>query len=187
MNIFSLRSVFAGLSLGGLFVFLFGTYPLGVWYGMKLLRKTASSYSSGDVMTVFFSVNQGAMPLGSLAPIFKAFAEAKAALGRIIPLMNRKPKINIEDDSGEKKGELLGRVEFKKVCFTYPSRDEALVLNNIDLVINQGEKVALVGESGCGKTTCTYLIERLNKFFLIFIQIFYLINKGFMILIKEKF
>ena len=51
-------------------------------------------------------------------------------------------------------------VKFENVKFAYPSRPNVNVLNGLNLTINQGETVALVGHSGCGKSTCIKLLER---------------------------
>ena len=53
----------------------------------------------------------------------------------------------------------LGMISFKKVSFKYPTRDK-LVLNQLDLKIPAGAKVALVGGSGCGKSTITNILLR---------------------------
>jgi ABC-type bacteriocin/lantibiotic exporter with double-glycine peptidase domain len=51
-------------------------------------------------------------------------------------------------------GEFRGAVEFKKVKFSYPQR-EAAILGGLDLVVNPGETVALIGQSGSGRGRCT--------------------------------
>ena len=53
-----------------------------------------------------------------------------------------------------------GKVEFQSVVFSYPTRSSVQVLSDLSLTINPGELVALVGSSGCGKTTSVHLIER---------------------------
>ena len=53
-----------------------------------------------------------------------------------------------------------GKVEFKDVWFRYPSRKEDFVLRGLNLCINPKETVALVGESGCGKSTFVNLVMR---------------------------
>ena len=52
-----------------------------------------------------------------------------------------------------------GRIEFKDVWFKYPTRDE-WILRGVSFVIEAGTSVALVGQSGCGKSTCIQLLER---------------------------
>jgi ATP-binding cassette, subfamily B (MDR/TAP), member 1 len=57
-------------------------------------------------------------------------------------------------------GNFNGEITFENVEFTYPARPESKILNRINLRIPPGLKVALVGESGCGKSTVLQLIER---------------------------
>lgn len=54
----------------------------------------------------------------------------------------------------------MGNVEFKDVYFNYPSRPDAPILQGLSLTIGQGQTVALVGESGCGKSTTIGLLEK---------------------------
>lgn len=78
-------------------------------------------------------------------------------------LFDRVPKIN---NWGEEKGELIneedfnGVIELKKIEFTYPSRQNQQILKKINLTINKGQRIALVGSSGCGKSTITQILER---------------------------
>lgn len=59
---------------------------------------------------------------------------------------------------------LKGKIEFKDIQFIYPSDvKQRVILDNMNIVFNPGEKVALVGESGCGKSTAVNLIERLYE------------------------
>jgi len=53
-----------------------------------------------------------------------------------------------------------GRVTFDSVKFTYPTRRDILVLKKLSLAILPGRTLALVGQSGCGKSTCIHLLER---------------------------
>lgn len=61
----------------------------------------------------------------------------------------------------------MGNIEFSGVHFTYESRANVPVLQGLDMSIKAGQKVALVGQSGCGKSTTISLVER-----------FYDISKG---------
>ena len=51
-------------------------------------------------------------------------------------------------------------IEFNDVSFAYPSRPEIQLLNSLNIKINAGKTIALVGSSGCGKSTCIQLIQR---------------------------
>lgn len=55
---------------------------------------------------------------------------------------------------------IKGKIEFRDVWFRYPTRKEEFVLRGMNLIINPGESVALVGESGCGKSTFVNLMMR---------------------------
>lgn len=56
--------------------------------------------------------------------------------------------------------ELTGNVEFEDVHFCYPARPDVKILKGLTFSIKAGETVALVGESGCGKSTVISLLER---------------------------
>ena len=80
---------------------------------------------------------------------------------RLFSTMDRKPQIADPKSALErKKRENESNVEFKKLHFRYPTRPEALVLNNFDLEVFSGKTVALVGPSGCGKSTSVQLLQR---------------------------
>ena len=55
-------------------------------------------------------------------------------------------------------------IKFKNVCFTYPARPDVQVLNNLSLEVKVGQTVALVGSSGCGKSTVIQLLQRFYNF-----------------------
>jgi ABC-type multidrug transport system fused ATPase/permease subunit len=69
-------------------------------------------------------------------------------------------KILTREDGSKKHPDILGRIEFKDVWFRYPTRKEDFVLRGMNLTINEGETVALTGESGCGKSTFINLMMR---------------------------
>ncbi len=74
--------------------------------------------------------------------------------------MNKKSKIDIESTDGTKLEKLIGEIAFDKVEFSYPARESTKVLENLSLNVRPGQTVALVGASGCGKSTCIQLLQR---------------------------
>ena len=152
--------VLMGVGLGFLFFCIFAEYALGMWYGSVLISES-NEIKTGDVLVVFFSVSTGTMSLGQLTPVIKAYAEGKKALQRVAWLIERKPQINIEEMKGKTlKNDFTAEIRFEKVSFSYPLREKITILDDIDIVFESGKKTALVGESGCGKSTCLQLLER---------------------------
>ena len=146
-----------GLGNGGLFCVCFFTYALGFWYGGKLVADdmencTHNCLTGGQVMAVFFSTIMGSMALGQMAPPVTSFFAAKAAVGTIFEVLDRKPLIDGLSDEGEHPAvKISGAIELHDLHFAYPSRPNIQVCKGYNLTINPGETVALVGPSGCGK------------------------------------
>ena len=153
--------VMMGIGLGFLFFCIFGEYALGMWYGSILISDSDEGIKTGDVLVVFFSVTTGTFTLGQLTPVVKAWAEGKKALQRVVWLLQRNPEINIEEMKGKiLQNDFKAEVNFKNVSFSYPLREKISVLDDLNIVFESGKKTALVGESGCGKSTTMQLIER---------------------------
>lgn len=99
--------------------------------------------------------------LGQAAPNLTAFSKGRAAAYNILEILKRGPP---QDEQAEDEGLTLenveGRIEFRNVCFNYPSRPTMPVFQNFCLQLPAGKTVALVGTSGCGKSTVVSLLER---------------------------
>ena len=112
-------------------------------------------------MSVFFSTIMGSMAMGQIAPPLTAFTAAKAAISSILEVVNRTPTIDgLSTEGLEPLGRPAGKVELTNVEFAYPSRPDIQVCKGYSLTINPGETVALVGASGCGKSTIINLLLR---------------------------
>jgi len=68
---------------------------------------------------------------------------------KIFKILDRKPKIILDDPTKKIASNLEGSIEFKNISFAYPTRPGNKILDNISLSIKKNSKVALVGESGC--------------------------------------
>ncbi|BAS82632.1 Os03g0181750 [Oryza sativa Japonica Group] len=88
------------------------------------------------------------------------FAQGTVAAGRVFEVIDRVPEIDAYGAGGRALPAVKGRMEFKDVEFAYPSRPDAMVLYNLNLVIPAAKTLALVGVSGGGKSTMFALIER---------------------------
>ncbi|CAI9785117.1 unnamed protein product [Fraxinus pennsylvanica] len=88
-------------------------------------------------------------------------SKGSSAIRSIFAILDRKSKIEPDNPEGSKiKKTLSGRIELKSVFFCYPSRPEQMIFQGLSLKIEAGKMVALVGQSGSGKSTVLGLIER---------------------------
>ena len=117
-------------------------------------------YSAGDILSCFFGVTMGIFSLGSASPNIKTVAEGQIASQAAYEIIDRQPRIKIDDPAAEDVGEVSGAIEFKNVTFRYPSRPEQKILDQFSCRFEQGKTTAIVGASGSGKSTIIQLIER---------------------------
>ncbi|XP_027703707.1 multidrug resistance protein 1 [Vombatus ursinus] len=153
------KAITANISMGIAFLLIYASYALAFWYGTTLI--IATEYTIGEVLTVFFAVLIGAFSIGQASPSIEAFANARGAAYVVFKIIDNKPSIDSYSTSGHKPDNISGNLEFKNVHFTYPSRQEVKILKGLNLKVNSGQTVALVGNSGCGKSTTVQLIQRL--------------------------
>uniref|UniRef100_A0A914WVT4 ABC-type xenobiotic transporter n=1 Tax=Plectus sambesii TaxID=2011161 RepID=A0A914WVT4_9BILA len=153
-----LKSFYIGLGLCFTMVIIFGSYGLAFWFGTVMVRDC--ELAGGTVLTVFFAVMLGSMALGQAGPQMAVIATAQGAAGAIFDIIDRKPAIDSYDESGLKPTDTKGHVEFQDVHFSYPTRPDVEVLKGVSFDVQPGETVALVGSSGCGKSTIVGLLLR---------------------------
>lgn len=153
------KAITANISIGAAFLLIYASYALAFWYGTTLVL--SNEYSIGQVLTVFFSVLIGAFSVGQASPSIEAFANARGAAYEIFKIIDNKPSIDSYSKSGHKPDNIKGNLEFRNVHFSYPSRKEVKILKGLNLKVQSGQTVALVGNSGCGKSTTVQLMQRL--------------------------
>ena len=107
-----------------------------------------------DYLTFVVSVSLFISPLQTLINFVEQYQNGVTGFKRFIEIMEE--KIEFTNQNALENIDIKGEIEFKNVSFNYRSSDQ--VLNNISFKINKGEKIALVGESGGGKTTICHLI-----------------------------
>ncbi|KAK3105070.1 hypothetical protein FSP39_016614 [Pinctada imbricata] len=152
------KSLLTGVLIGTTFLIMFSTYALAFWYGSEQVKE--GSLTAGEVLTVFFCVMIGSFSLGNAAPHLGALAAAKGAAAVLFEIIDNKPTIDATSDRGQRPPSVGGDITFKGVNFSYPTRKDVQVLTDFNLSISKGQTVALVGSSGCGKSTVVNLIQR---------------------------
>ena len=154
------KSVTMGLGLGFMFFFMYLAYSLAFYYGSRMLYN--NKIESGTIVNVFFAIIIGAFAIGQIAPDLAAFTAARGAAYAVFNTIDRIPEIDSLHMQGTMipESEFQGSVRVKNVSFVYPARPDVSVLNGISLDIEAGTTVALVGQSGSGKSTIIQLLER---------------------------
>lgn len=115
--------------------------------------------SFGDYSTFIVSVNLFIQPVTTLINFMEQYQNGVSGFKRFVEIMDIEPEE--EAENAEVLTDVKGEIEFKSVNFSYSTTKE--VLNNVDLKIEKGKKLALVGPSGGGKTTICHLIPNFYK------------------------
>ncbi|MDE2387088.1 MAG: ABC transporter ATP-binding protein [Actinomycetales bacterium] len=118
----------------------------------------------GALIAFFATTTVLRWPTESVGFLLSMTLDAKTAITRFFEVLDA--PVEIEDPVNPKTiTEPRGRLEFKKVTFKYPDAPAAAepLLKGVDLVLEPGESVALIGVTGCGKTTLTALSTRLYE------------------------
>ena len=167
-NIDLINACKLGFAVGFIIFFLNLCIFIAFIYGRTLVGKDYNSnkgrdFTGGDVISAAFCTLMGIAGIGMIAPNIKTIQESCSAASDYFNLHERKPEMDLSQSTERPPLENInGLIEFKGVNFYYPSDpNQRLILNGIDLLFEPGKKVALVGESGCGKSTTVNLIERL--------------------------
>lgn len=141
---------------------LFGAVVAVIWYGSSLVA--AGEISVGELTTYILYSIFVAGSMGSFPELYANVQKAIGASERVIEILEEQ-----EEDTGLLQEEktiirhLDGHIAFDGVTFSYPSRREVTVLKNITFEAKAGEKVAIVGPSGTGKSTIASLVLQFYK------------------------
>ena len=139
---------------------MFLCIALGFWYGGKLIG--SGEYTMFQFFVCYSAVIFGAQSAGTIFSFAPDMSKAKEAAAELRTLFELEPSIDTWSEGGKRipDSEVKGQLDFRDVHFRYPTRPEIRVLQGVDMSIKPGEYVALVGASGCGKSTSIGLIER---------------------------
>jgi len=138
--------------------FMFLCIALGFWYGGNLIAD--GEYTLLQFFICFSAIIFGAQSAGTIFSFAPDMGKAKHAANELKKLFDRKPAIDSWSQEGGRVDDMEGTIEFRDVHFRYPTRPEQPVLRGLNLTVKPGQYVALVGASGCGKSTTIALLER---------------------------
>ncbi|MGE5559549.1 MAG: ABC transporter ATP-binding protein [Chloroflexota bacterium] len=129
-----------------------------VWYGgYSVIR---GELSIGSLIAFYQSLWSLIWPVRMLGWLVNTANRAFAALPRVYEVLDAKPEVEDAPDAVEMPT-VTGRVRFENVCFSFDGKEE--ILRNIDLTIEPGETVAVIGGTGSGKSTFINLIPRFHN------------------------
>ena len=129
-----------------------------LWFGGNLVMD--GKMLTGDLMAFITYINNILMSLMMLSMIFVNILISSASLKRITEVLNEEIDITNKETSSSNKVE-NGSIEFKNVNFSYKNDKNNLVLENINIKIESGETIGIIGGTGSGKSTFVQLIPRL--------------------------
>ena len=154
-------------SLMGLSTYI--AFTVAIFYGKKLMSennidKDGDVFKVGDMLVVILNTNTAVWSFTTIAPNWKIIIDAMNCVSDYFDLLTRQPKIHFSLFPVKKKREdIKGQIEFRNINFSYDDNNNK-ILDDFSLKVTPGQKIALVGESGCGKSTVVNLLERIYEY-----------------------
>ncbi len=136
---------------------LFGGIVGVVWYGAQLVAQ--GDMILADLLTFIFYTAFIGGSVGGLGDIYAQLQKTIGASDRILEILEDPSEVHLSDEAKETSIE-FGTIELKNIHFSYPSRPSVEILKGISIRIEPGQKVAIVGTSGTGKSTLAQLMMR---------------------------
>jgi len=126
-----------------------------MWYGARCVL--TGQLTTGDVIIFFAYVNSFYTPMKSISRSANSFTKASVGAERIVEVLRHQSEVR-DRKRAQPAPRFKGAIEFRNACFAY--EPGVTVLSNINLSIKPGEKLAIVGATGAGKSTLVSLVPR---------------------------
>lgn len=157
------RAFARALFVPSIILALFTGIAVVLWYGGR--QVVLGALAPGDLVAFLFLTLFVAASVGTFTGLYSQLQEAIGASQRIFELLDLEGEALVSEESKRTARGVRGRVAFEGVSFGYGDlrdvdRGEGMVLEQIDLVAEPGEAIALVGPSGAGKSTLVSLLPR---------------------------
>ena len=128
-----------------------------IWFGGGLA--TTGEFTVGEIVASINYMAFSLFPLMMLGGMVGPISAADASAGRIWEVLDSVSEVQ-ETPQARKLSDIKGRVTFEDVCFSYDHGCDEPVLNGVNLVAEPGQKVAILGATGSGKSSLVHLIPR---------------------------
>lgn len=129
-----------------------------IYIGGEPVRTAAEGAQVGSIMAAITYITQILMSMMMIGMMFQQVTRATASASRIREVLEADPVISDGNFTGSTPEN--GTVEFRNVSFRYPGVQSGNVLSGVNFRVNKGETVAVLGATGCGKTSLVSLIPR---------------------------
>ncbi|MEX1240151.1 MAG: ABC transporter transmembrane domain-containing protein [Cyclobacteriaceae bacterium] len=146
---------YRGMFISFIIFALFGGIVAVGWYGAGLVQ--SNQLTVGELFSFIFYTTFIGFSIAGLGDIYTQLQRSVGASERILEIL----ALPDESSPASEVIKLRGEIEYAEVNFSYPTRKEYTVLSGLNFTIRPGEKVALVGKSGSGKSTIVGLLMRL--------------------------
>jgi ABC-type multidrug transport system fused ATPase/permease subunit len=131
--------------------------PLMYYTVWLLLRRPFLGLGVGDLAILVNCFSNIGISIAMMITAVDDFSTAKYSAAKVLAILEAKPTKKRTD--GAELRNPRGKIEFRDVCFKYPGSD-TYALDHLTFTVNEGETIALVGESGCGKSTTLSVLQQ---------------------------
>ncbi|KAK2982276.1 hypothetical protein RJ640_020828 [Escallonia rubra] len=152
------RGHIAGFGYGLTQLFAFCSYALGLWYASVLIKHKTSNFA--DIIKSFMVLIITALAVAETLALAPDIVKGSQALGSVFTILKRKSAIDPDNPTLLGVSDIKGDIEFRDVTFKYPARPDITVFDDLNLKLSAGKSMAIVGQSGSGKSTVIALLMR---------------------------
>lgn len=151
-----------GLFFAFIISILFGGIFFILWRGALMVQD--GIMEPGDLFSFIIYTGLLGGAIASFGNLYTTIAGAVGATERIQDILAQDSEVIITDATQKSANPISGNIKYENVHFTYPTRSDIPILKGIDIDVNQGQKIALVGQSGSGKSTIVQLLLKFYDF-----------------------
>ncbi len=141
---------------------IFGGIVGVVWYGAGLVQ--SGEFGLADLFTFILYTTFIGASISGMGDLYAQINKTVGASERLFEILEEPAEINFEENKNIPSIPVVGNITYENIHFSYPSRSDLPVLKGINLDIKAGEKIALVGYSGAGKSTIIQLLMRFYNY-----------------------
>lgn len=148
--------IWRGLFVSFIIFCLFGAIVFIVWRGLLMTQGAHPELNrEGFYQFVLFTIMMGAS-VGSLPDLYASVQKAIGSTENLMDIIHQETEL--QTNKGSRKDKLTGGIQFKQVRFSYPQRSDVEVLKEVSFEVKENQTLALVGQSGSGKSTISNLL-----------------------------